>query len=84
MRHAGKRARLPRRAPHHDTITRNLTGLGAQGYDPRHIEAFMRLLFSTLDHLSPDTFCREVALACACIDVGGVARAERCARSFGL
>ena len=43
----------------------------APGYDPRHIEAFMRSACGTLDHLSSSTFAAEVRTACACIAEGG-------------
>lgn len=56
----------------------------APGYDPRHIEAYIRLEYSTLSHLSRATLRREVAIAKACIDEGGKEEAEQCARSFGL
>jgi hypothetical protein len=56
----------------------------AAKYDPRHIEAYMRLQYSTLDHLDNATFRREVKIACACVDDGGVEMAERTAQSFGL
>jgi len=52
--------------------------------DPRHVEAFMRLEYATLDHLSRSTFNREVRIGVACIREGGVAAAERNAQSFGL
>ena len=54
------------------------------GIDPRHIEGFMRLQYSTLDHLDARTFKREVKLGIACIQQGGVAAAESNAQSFGL
>lgn len=56
----------------------------APGYDPRHIEGYMRLQFSTLDHLDAETFAREVEIAAGCIEVGGVEMAERNARTYGL
>lgn len=56
----------------------------AQGFDPRHIEGYMRLQYSTLSHLSRSTFAREVRLCVACIKEGGVDAAERNAKSFGL
>lgn len=56
----------------------------APGYDPRHIEAFMRTQYGTLDHLSPRTFRREVALAVACIEEAGPEMAERVALSHGM
>lgn len=55
----------------------------APAYDPRHIEAYMRLQYGVLDHLSPHRFAAEVALSCACIDEDKDA-AERLARSYGL
>lgn len=54
------------------------------GYDPRHIEAYMRIQYSTLDHLDRATFRREAKIAAACIDEGGVEMAEATAKSYGL
>ena len=56
----------------------------APDHDPRHIEAFMRLEYGTLDHLSPAKFRRECGIAADCIKQGGVNRAEDLAQSFGL
>ena len=56
----------------------------APGHDARHIEAFMRLEFGTLDHLSREKFAREVRMAEACIDEGGEDMAEGLAKSYGL
>ncbi len=56
----------------------------APDYDPRHVEAYMRLEHSTLDHLADWQFADEVKLCCECIDVGGLDEAEQCAQSFGL
>jgi hypothetical protein len=53
-------------------------------YDPRHVEAYMRLEHPTLDGLSPRAFRAEIQVACACIDEAGGAAAESCARSFAL
>lgn len=53
-------------------------------YDPRHIEALMRLQYSTLDHLTRDDFRREVALCKMCIDEMGKVAAEQTAKSYGL
>jgi hypothetical protein len=58
--------------------------LAGPGYDPRHIEAYMRIQFDTFDHLSRDDFKREVVICQQCIDVAGLEQAERCAKSFGL
>ena len=43
----------------------------APTYDPRHIEAFMRLEYGTLDNLSPAKFRRECGIAADCIQTGG-------------
>lgn len=56
----------------------------APKYDPRHIEAYMRLQYSTLDHLDRATFRREAKIAAACVDEGGVEMAEANAKSYGL
>jgi hypothetical protein len=69
-----------RRAPYHDTIRR----YAPAHYDPRHVEAFMRLEHSTLDGLHPEQFAREVQIACACINQIGHEQAEKTAESMGL
>jgi hypothetical protein len=56
----------------------------ADGFDVRHVEAFMRSEHGTLDHLSPGAFAREVGVAKVCIMQGGAELAERLARSYGL
>jgi hypothetical protein len=56
----------------------------APTYDPRHVEAYMRIEHSTLDHLPLSRFRSEVRIACACIDQGGVDRAELLAKTFGF
>ena len=53
-------------------------------YDPRHIEAYMRVEHSTLDGLSASRFRSEVHMARACVDQGGAEMAERVAKSFGF
>jgi hypothetical protein len=55
-----------------------------QGVDPRHLEGYIRLQFSTLGHLDWPTIRREVKLGIACIKEGGIDAAERNAKSFGL
>jgi hypothetical protein len=52
--------------------------------DPRHIEAWMRLEYKTLDSLSESQFAREVVLAVECIAKSGKEDSERLAKSFGL
>lgn len=53
-------------------------------HDPRHIEAFVRLEYSTLSHLDLRTLRREARIAADCIALGGVEEAETLAKSFGL
>jgi hypothetical protein len=53
-------------------------------FDPRHIEAYIRLEHSTLDHLSREEFTFQAAIAAECIRTVGHEQAERCARSVGL
>ena len=50
--------------------------------DPRHVEAYMRLEFSTLDGLS-SRFAKEARAAAACVRED-VDAAERLAKSYGL
>jgi len=59
-------------------------GLVPAGIDPRHLEGYIRLQYSTLDHLDWPTIRREVRIALGCIKEGGIEAAERNARSFGL
>jgi hypothetical protein len=68
---------------HRTPYTARITAL-APGYEPHHVEAYMRLGHSTLDHLSEQEFRAEIGIAKACIDEAGVAAAERLAASFGL
>ena len=64
------------------------TTLAKQGfigkYDPRHIEAYMRIGNSTLDGLSRSEFTREVNECRQCVDADGTANAEGLAISYGL
>lgn len=59
-------------------------GLVPHGVDPRHLEAYIRLQYSTLSHLDWRTIRREVKIGLGCIREGGVEEAEKCAQSFGL
>jgi hypothetical protein len=68
-------------SPYQEIIREALTG---RDYDPRHIEAFMRLQYGTLNHLSLDDFEREIEICIACIGLMGKESAEETARSFGL
>jgi hypothetical protein len=56
----------------------------APEYDPRHIEAYMRLQYSTLNGLSYEIFRHEINVGVECIKMAGVESAEQCAQSFGL
>lgn len=62
-------------------ITEHLKG---RQYDPRHIEAYMRLGHATLNGLSASQFRQEVEIGIQCIDADGTDNAERNAQSFGL
>jgi hypothetical protein len=53
-------------------------------HDPRHIEAFLRLRFRTLDSLSREDIRLEGEIATVCIQEGGGSEAEELAQSFGL
>ncbi|SMF27227.1 hypothetical protein SAMN06265365_11089 [Tistlia consotensis] len=66
------------------SIYRRLIEPHAAGFDPRHIEAYMRVGHATLDGLSPQAFLGEVVLARLCVEQAGAEQAERVARSFGL
>lgn len=51
--------------------------------DPRHVEAFMRLEYGTLDHLDRAKFAREARTAALCTREDPET-AEMLARSYGL
>jgi hypothetical protein len=53
-------------------------------YDPRHVEAWMRLKYGTLDHLTGAQFESEVCIANACIAEAGETESEALAVSYGL
>jgi len=52
--------------------------------DPRHVEAWMRLKFSTLDGLSPAAFRQEVQDALQVMAAAEPGQSERLALSYGL
>ena len=66
------------------SIAQYLAKRKIENVDPRHIEGFMRLQYSTLSHLDSRTFNAEIRLGVACIAEGGVENAEANAVSFGL
>lgn len=63
---------------------REIAKLAPPSYDPRHIEAYMRLGHATLGGLTASRFKAEIKLCMACVDEAGNIAAERCAKSFGL
>lgn len=63
-------------------ITAKLGYIGQ--YDPRHIEAYMRLVHSTLDGLTHKQFVEEVKVSIECIDIEGESVAESLAVSYNL
>ena len=66
-------------------IRERLAKMGYIGkYDPRHIEAYMRLEHSTLDGLSSRQFDSEIKIGIECINADGLENAEKCAQSLGL
>lgn len=70
-------------SPYAAVILESLARIGrGVEYDPRHVEAYMRLEHSTLDHLSAMQFDFEVSIACAAIELGGVDDAEALALTY--
>jgi hypothetical protein len=67
-----------------DHIRTDLATTGNLGINPRHVEAFMRLEYGTLDALSPDKFTREVKMAAECVKAAGPQESEGLASSYGL
>jgi len=74
----------PRRAPYHNVIIKQLQKLKRTDIDPRHIEAFMRVQYGSLDALSDRDFFKEAKICIMCVDEVGKKEAEETARSFGL
>lgn len=64
-----------------DTIRR---ALGNRDYDPRHIEAYLRLQHGTLDHLSTDQMRDEIEVCVLCVDADGEAAAESLADTYAI
>jgi len=56
----------------------------APGYDPAHVEAWMRNEHRVLDALSREKFASEVKIACATIDEAGLIMSDRMAELEGL
>lgn len=53
-------------------------------YNPRHIEAYVRLEYPTLGGCSMSVLRREADIAAGCIDFVGVVSSEEFAVSMGL
>lgn len=78
-------ARVTRGAPYERIIREILAETGHLGqYDPRHIEAYMRVQYGTLDHLTREQFRDDMAIARECVDLDGVRNAEDAAISYGM
>jgi hypothetical protein len=71
---------MANKSPYYDSIK----ALVDPKYNPRHVEAYMRVANSCLDGLSHSEFTEEVKWSCFCIDEQGKRNAERVAKSFGL
>jgi hypothetical protein len=65
-------------------IKADLDRQGKPQIDPRHVEAFMRLEYSTLDHLTRRQFSGAVKRMVREVEAIGPADAERLAKSYGL
>ena len=58
--------------------------LKGRKYDPRHIEALMRVQHGTLNHLSRECFVRAIKICTKVIDKIGKDEAEETAKNYGL
>jgi|PersoiStandDraft_1058852.scaffolds.fasta_scaffold07149_4 hypothetical protein len=65
-------------------VRETLRKIGRRGIDPRHVEAFMRNEYGTLDHLGGLIWYRAVAEAADCVEAGGAVFAEQLADAIGL
>ena len=66
-----------------EIISEDLAKAGLIGrYDPRHVEAWMRIGHGTLDHLSRKQFAAEIPICAGCIDDAGIERSERLAETM--
>lgn len=73
-----------RLCPYNKAIKKVLDDLHLGTFNPNQVEGYMRLQYSTLDHLSREEFRRQVEIAVECIQLVGEEAAEKNARSFGL
>ena len=67
-----------------DLIRLDLGRLGRVGMDPRHVEASMRCVFGTLDHLGGAVWTRAVQEAVGEVETMGPEMSEALAQSWGL
>lgn len=58
--------------------------MGCGDLEPRHVEAFMRTQYGTLDHLDTATFRREIELAALALTEYGRGVLDSMAKSQGL
>ena len=72
-----------RSSPYAVAINPCLKKFGREDIDPRHIEAYMRLQYGTLSHLSRETFEGETKLLIEVVDLD-LEGAEETAQSYGL
>ena len=68
----------------HSLYQQRIADIVGPDYDPRHIEAFMRVQYGTLDHLPTDQFTADARFCSICVDEIGKEEAEKVARSYGL
>ena len=67
-----------------DVIRRDLDRLGLPDLDPRHVEASMRCVYGTLDHLGGAAWRRAVREAAAEVQDMGPEMSGRLADGMGL
>jgi hypothetical protein len=67
-----------------DVIRRDLERLGLREIDPRHVEASMRCVYGTLDHLGEPAWSRAVREAAVEVLAMEPTTAEALAESWGL
>jgi len=72
------------KSPYYERIKEDLARRGRIDVDPRHVEAYIRLVGKTMDGLTEIQFRREISIGMSCIEVYGLVNAESCAKSFGL
>lgn len=70
-------------SPYHQLFREVLAETGMLGVDPRHAEAWARLEWGTLDHLSRAEF-RRFVLEMADVLLGGQRECESLARSYAM